>query len=291
MPKILLTGASGFIGKNYLSASHYQTKTETVSLQRTEIANIDFDHIQSIVHLAGIAHRMDQPEGQIYYDVNTNLTTTIAQRAKFAGVKQFIFVSTIKVFGDKEGFDIHYDTSSPCEPDDDYGKSKWQAEQQLQELQDDTFSVAIIRPSLVYGAGVKGNLEKLMNLAQKGYKLPFGSIQNERSMVYVGNLIALIDTIIEKQASGVFIAGDAQALSTSQLIQNIQIAFGQNNHLFSLPMPLRKIIKSFKPELYKRLFCSLVVDNTTTNKQLDFQPPYKSEEGIREMVEAFKEKK
>jgi len=289
MAKMILTGSSGFIGRNYLTLSSNSPFTKIISLQKTQVKDINFGNINSIIHLAGIAHRMGQPSGQIYYDVNTKLTVDLATQAKESGVKQFIFVSTVKVFGDKKGFDIHYDMDSPCNPNDDYGKSKWQAEQQLQNLQDHNFQVAIIRPSLVYGAGVKGNLEKLMNLIRKGYRLPFGDIRNKRSMVYVGNLIAMIDSIIESQASGVFIAGDTEPISTSQLIQNIQFAFGQKNRLFSLPKPIRLVIKKIKPELYKRLFCSLVVDNTQTNQILNFIPPYKSEQGIAKMVKHFLE--
>lgn len=290
MPKnILVTGASGFIGRNYKSNATYKSNIVSVSLQNTKLEEIDLTNINSIVHLAGIAHRMNQPSGQIYYDINSTLTTNLALKAKKSGVKQFVFISTIKVYGDKEGFDINFEEDSLCLPNDDYGKSKREAEQSLLKLSDSKFKVAIVRPSLVYGAGVKGNLEKLMKLVSKKYKLPFGNINNKRSMVYVGNLIALIDTIIKQKAEGVFIAGDKQPISTSYLIQNIQKNFGQKKHLFSLPGLFRNLIKTLKPELYKRLFCSLVVDNSITNQKLNFIPPFDSEIGIREMVLAYQE--
>lgn len=285
----LITGASGFIGQNYFIHSKNKGISVNVSLQKKAVNQIDLNNTKSIVHLAGIAHRMGQPEGQIYYDVNTDLTIALAKRAKEQGVNQFIFISTIKVYGEKEGFDIRFNSQSPCEPNDDYGKSKWLAEQALQQLQDENFKVAIIRPSLVYGKGVKGNLEKLMGLISKGYKLPFGGIDNRRSMVYVGNLIAMIDTIVDQQASGIFIGTDQRPLSTSQLIQNIQTNLGQQNKLFTLSKPFRALIKLIKPELYKRLFCSLVVENTEAYSRLNFTPPFSSEYGIEEMVNHYKE--
>jgi len=286
---ILITGSSGFIGKNYFDHSENKSKSVSVSLQKKAIGQIDFSQTKTIVHLAGIAHRMNEPSGKIYYDVNTDLTFALAKHAKSKGVSQFIFVSTIKVFGEKKGFDITFNAQSPCEPHDDYGKSKYKAEQALAELQDKNFKIAIIRPSLVYGKGVKGNLEKLMGLITKGYKLPFGDIDNKRSMIYVGNLIAMIDTIIDQQAHGIFIGTDQRPMSTSQLIQNIQTNLGQQNKLFSLPKSFRILIKLLKPELYKRLFCSLVVENTKAYDNLNFIPPYSTSEGIEDMVNHYKE--
>ena len=189
--KILLTGASGFIG---LALSEYckdKIQLTPVSLRTVLPEDIDFSGQNSIFHLAGIAHQMTAIEDEIYFKVNHDLTIRLAQAAKRIGVNHFIFVSTIKVYGENIVRNI-LDETSDCLPEDAYGKSKRKAEIALQEMEDDNFKVAIVRPPLVYGPGVKGNLIKLLNLINKKLPLPFGGIDNKRSMVYLDNLIELL---------------------------------------------------------------------------------------------------
>jgi nucleoside-diphosphate-sugar epimerase len=284
---VLLTGSSGFIGQRYLSYNRKSYTIQTVSLQQTSIEAIDFANIKVIIHLAGIAHRMDQPSGQIYYDVNVEQTRQLAIKAQKGGVPHFIFASSVKVYGDELN-NTQLDETSPTAPEDDYGKSKLQAEQILRGLENEHFKVAIVRPPLVYGAGVKGNMLKIMALATKPYPLPLKGINNQRSMVFIDNLVALFNTITENQASGVFIAGDKKPLSTSQLFETISTTMGKKPHWFKVPHWGISLLKSIKPALVSRLFGSFVIDNTQTNKTLNFIPPHTAEEGIAQMVNWYK---
>jgi UDP-glucose 4-epimerase len=164
------------------------------------------------------------------------------------------------------------------------------AEEYLLSISSNTFKVAIVRPPLVYGPRVKGNMIKLLQLAEKNIILPLGNIGNKRSMVFIDNLVALINNIINKQASGIFIAGDARPISTDELVCLMRRFLHNNSRLVSIPAFLRTIIKKVKPALYVRLFGSFVVDNGGTNKLLNFTPPYSTEYGIGKMVHWYRSK-
>ncbi|HEY4786154.1 MAG TPA: NAD-dependent epimerase/dehydratase family protein, partial [Bacteroidales bacterium] len=181
-----------------------------------------------------------------------------------------------------------WNEDSKCCPMDPYGKSKYEAEKLLLSLQDEHFKVAIVRSPLVYGVGVKANMYNLVNLVNKFPVLPFGGISNVRSMVYVRNLVALLQHIIKTQASGIFIAGDREPLSTTQLVRLIAKVSHKRVVLFAVPGFMLSVAKRVKPSIVDRLFGSLELDNTSTNKRLNFAPPYSSEEGIHEMVNWYK---
>src|SRR5690606_17972327 len=142
----------------------------------------------------------------------------LAQRAREAGVRQFIYLSSTKVMGEEGGY---FDETTLPAPVDDYGKSKHEAEIALLALDSSTFAVSIIRPPLIYGPRVKGNVLRIMKLLTKSLPLPLGGIHNARSMVFILNLLALIERIIERRASGVFIAGDRTAISTTQMVRGL----------------------------------------------------------------------
>ena len=143
-----------------------------------------------------------------YEKVNVTQTLELAKKAKASGVKQFVFMSTVKVYGEETNVGLprsarndSYNENSLCRPEDEYGKSKLKAEQELLKLKDDNFKVSIVRTPIVYGYGVKANIKSLINLVHKVPVLPFGNIENKRSMVYIGNLCHLVDTIIEQNQS------------------------------------------------------------------------------------------
>ena len=290
MPKsVLVTGASGFVGQRYLVYNADKYLVKTVSLQNTQAVSVDFTGIETIVHLAGIAHQMQRAESQIYFEVNYLLTKRFAEAAKRQGVKHFIFISTVKVYGD-EPASGYLDLSSPTVPNDPYGESKLKAEQALQVLADENFTISIIRPPLIYGPGVKGNLIRLLQLAQKKIPLPFKDIPNQRSMVFLDNLIELINTVTDKKAAGIFIPGDQKPFSTSDLLAMIYQAMNRQPLWFKMPDLGIYLLKITKPELVKRLFGSFVIDNTETNQKLGFRPPFDSKEGIQQMVDWFMKK-
>jgi nucleoside-diphosphate-sugar epimerase len=281
--KILVTGANGFIGKRFIEYNKERFDITTLSVRDESYKIFDFTGFDSIVHLAGKAHDMDCKDDSEYFKVNVDITKTLATKAKAAGVKHFIYISSVKVYGKEDRGMIT--EKSECFPEDAYGKSKLQAEQFLQTIQDENFKVAIVRPPMVYGAGVKGNMDRLIHLCKKKYPLPFGNIGNLRTMVFVDNLVEVLNAIIDYKADGIFIPGDKKPISTDALILMIKQSLGEKNNLISIPKFLRKIIKTVKPELYKRLFGSFVIDTKATNGKLNFVPPYSTEFGIEKMVE------
>lgn len=284
MKTILVTGASGFVGQRFCVSSKDRYSIKTVSLQNVPVEDLDLAGVDVILHLAGIAHRMEKTEDSLYYEVNYELTKNLAQAAKQAGVGHFLFVSTIKVYGDD------YELLTPetkCIPNDAYGKSKLMAEEALKDLESDDFKVSIVRPPLIYGFGVKGNLLRLIELVEKKKYIPLGKINNQRSMVGIDNLIALLNRIIELKVAGTFLVQDSGAVSTSKLI--LQIAKEKENQivLVSIPKVLRGTLKLIAPQIFKRLFGSLVVDDSATRDVLNFKPPYSFEEGIRLMIKNY----
>ena len=290
MIKLLITGSSGFIGTNFKNRSSEFQITE-IDLLVQKIDEIDFSGIDSVLHLAALVHQMkDAPEEQ-YFLINCDLTYALAKKAKMQGVKHFVFMSSAKVFGESTTGLPAWDENSKCVPIDPYGKSKFEAEKLLLGLQDENFKVAIIRSPLVYGAGVKANMYNLVKLVNQFPVLPFSGINNNRSFVYVGNLVALLKHIIDKKAFGIYIAGDRESLSTTQLIKMIASASNKKLILFKLPGLLLHLAKIIRPSIVDRLFGSLELNNINTNYQLGFLPPFTIQEGINEMVTWYKKGK
>jgi nucleoside-diphosphate-sugar epimerase len=283
--KLLITGASGFVGKHLVPVFYQKYKVETVSLQKKTVGELALKDIEVIVHLAGKAHQMTKIDDEIYFQVNRDLTIQLAKKAKLEGVGQFVFISTVKVFGDNNTNTLN--ENSPCYPTDPYGQSKLEAEEGLKKLETEDFKITIIRPPLIYGKAVKGNLERLIGLIKKIPILPFGGIKNQRSMVYVNNLIALIDHIIQKQSSGIFIAGDKNTHSTTELVKLIDKYLNTNRMIIRIPLIILYFLKKVKPALISRLFASYIIDNNITNQRLKFVPPFSFEEGIKDMTEGF----
>ena len=284
--KIAVTGAGGFVGKRFMVYNQSRFELVPVSLREQSPTAVNLQGVTTLVHLAGKAHEMGTISDQVYFDINYELTRQLADRARQQGVRQFVYISSVKVYGDH----IHgvLNEQSPCIPTDAYGASKLKAEQYLQSINDPAFTIAIVRPPLVYGPEVKGNTIRLLQLADKNWPLPLGRCGNARSMVFVDNLIELINTIITRQAAGVFVAGDSAPLSTDELIMQMRKYLGNSKGLVSIPGIVRTVMKKLKPALYTRLFGSFVVSNQATNRQLDFFPPYTTAQGIEQMVHWYK---
>lgn len=278
---ILITGSNGFIG-SYFIDNHKKSHTiKTFSFMQQDIKSLDCKGIDTVLHLSALVHQMGGASEEEYQRVNVTQTLFLANTAKAANVRHFIFMSTVKVYGEEN--DSAYTETSPCFPQDDYGKSKLQAERELQKLQDENFIVSIIRTPIVYGYGVKANIKNLINLVQKVPIIPLGSIHNQRSIVYIGNLCHLIDTLIEKQPNGIFLASDDEPLSTTELVQKIAQANKRKRYLVKLPF-FAFLLKKLKPSLYQRLYGNLIVNNTQTKKQLNFHNPYSTSFGMTETL-------
>ena len=278
---ILLTGSTGFVGSYFKSHYSNEYRIDVFSFLNDDLDELDLMHTDTIVHLSALVHQMGGASEDVYKNVNITQTLALAQKAKQCGVKHFIFMSTVKVYGEET--DTVYREDTECNPQDAYGKSKLEAEKELQKLEDNMFKVSIIRTPIVYGEGVKANILNLIKLVKKVPILPFGNIQNRRSMVYIGNLSAIIDRIIKARKSGIFLAADDRVLSTTELVQ--LIAAAQHKRVFLLSVALFSLLlKRLNSSFYKRLYGSLEVDNTLTKKKLGFSNRYSVEEGIKRMI-------
>jgi nucleoside-diphosphate-sugar epimerase len=286
MTKVLIIGSNGFIGRHFMKFSRFKESGE-ISLLETEPENIDFTGYDVVLHLAAIVHQSRSiPEAE-YFRVNRDLCLRVAEAAKKAGVAQFVFMSTLKVYGDKSPVPDLRNELSECFPDDPYGKSKFAAEKGLKLLENEKFVVSIIRTPLVYGEGVKANMYSLIRLVDRFPVLPFAGINNKRNFTFVGNLIAYIDRIIEKRASGVYIAMDDKAQSTTELVNLIIKYLNKRVYLLRLPALVLRFSGIFIPEIQNRLFGSLEFENDKTRFELNFEPPYSTEEGIEKMVNYY----
>jgi UDP-glucose 4-epimerase len=173
-------------------------------------------------------------------------------------------------------------------PEDAYGKSKYEAEIALRKMETNFFKISIIRTPLVYGVGVKANMLSILRLVDRVSVLPLADVNNKRSFTSAENLVAFIDRIIERRASGIFIAMDEKPLSTTELVNLISKHLNRKIYLFKMPDFIVKMGKLLIPKIFDRLYGSFEMDNSKTLNALDFIPPLSTEEGIERMVSAYK---
>lgn len=220
MKKILITGHNSYIGNKFeewLSQWPNDYQITKISLRDGTWKNMNWSQFDSILHVAGIAHNSsDKNLEGLYFSVNRDLTEEVAFKAKIDGVKHFIFLSSIIVFGTKNS--CINGTAIP-NPDNFYGESKLQAEKRIEKLADSEFKVAIVRPPIVYGKASKGNYPRLSKLAQKTPIFP--NYENRRSMIHIDNLTQLIRLIIDNEEDGYFHPQNEEYVSTSKLVKTI----------------------------------------------------------------------
>ncbi len=255
MKNILITGAGSYIGmcfeKYIKNFSEYTV--ETLDMINPEWEKKDFSSFDVIYHVAGIAHRKETEENaHLYYDVNRDLTVKVAEKAKKEGVKHFVFLSSMSVYGIEEG--IITRETAPA-PKSNYGKSKIQAEEKLNELSDDSFSVAIMRPPMVYGDGCKGNYQMLVKFAKM---LPvFPDYKNKRSMIHVDNLSRFVKELIDTKAEGLFFPQDEEYVCTCEMVKEIGKGMGKNIKLLKIMNPAVSVFKKFTTQ-GKKAFGDLI---------------------------------
>lgn len=296
MPNILLTGGSGFLGTALLQHDSFKQalvigRTRTKYCQHFSFVNLDascvltdtLKDIDIVIHVAAKAHVLNEKSVnpiKDYREINTSATLNLAEQAARSGVKRFIFISTIKVLGNQTVGGHRFTSEDPLNPQDPYSISKAEAEMGLKKIMDQSdMEVVIIRPPLVYGQGVKGNFASLLKLASLSVPLPFGAIQNRRSLVSVENLVDLICTCLEhpKAKNKTFLVSDDYDMSTPELFRLVAKAGGYNSHIFWFPRSLFWIFLVLigKKAVYNRLFGSLEVDIEFTKSHLNWQPPHK----------------
>lgn len=310
----LVTGATGFIGRALCAkmlrqgwkvrGAFRQVKQDDPALDamewfRTGPIGPDTDWSQAlegvdvVVHLAARVHTPDEPTAgslEVFRTVNVLGTGRLARMARRAGVKRFIFLSSIKVNG--EGRELPYRESDPPDPRGAYGISKFEAERTLADIAGDTgLQTVVLRCPLVYGEGVKANFRSLIRLAGSGLPLPFNGVRNQRSFLYLGNLTdAIILCAVHPAAAGeIFMVCDGQDLSTPELIRMIARAMNRKPILFSLPCGVLSALSRFvgKQGDMDKFSRTLIVDSSRIRSKLGWKPPFTVEEGIRETIRHY----
>jgi len=269
------------VGSYFKDRYKEKYKINTFSFLNGNFQDLDLVNIDIIIHLSALVHQMDGASEEEYEKINVTQTIKLAKKAKDTRVNHFVFMSTVKVYGEETN--IPYIEHSACKPQDNYGKTKLKAEQELKKLGSDDFKISIIRTPIVYGYGVKANIKSLVKLISNISVSPFANIQNKRSMIYVGNLCHLIDEIIIQEKAGLFLACDDKPLSTTKLIELIADGLNKKVYLVNIPF-FESLLKLVKPSFHKRLYESLEVDNKHTKKVLSLENIYTIEEGVNLMI-------
>lgn len=247
------------------------------------------DDVETVIHCAARVHVMQEKENnplQLFRQVNVVGTLHLAEQAAAAGVKQFIFLSSVKVNGEETVHGSAFTEDCEPQPIDPYGISKLEAEQALFELGRKTgMSITIIRPPLVYGPGVGANFLSMLQWVRRGIPLPLGSIRNQRSFVYIENLISLITCCIHNPRANnqVFLVSDGCDMSTTELLKKSAASFCVSSRLLPCPSWFLILIAKIlgKKSVADRLCQSLQVDISKTNRILEWTPPYTVEQGLQ----------
>lgn len=317
--RILLTGGSGFVGAAVanviaalcpdlilpLRAPNETDIADFPGSERPKIADINgqakwdglLNGVDTVLHCAAATvgnAGSHLNRASALRAVNTDGTLNLASQAAAAGVKRFVFLSSIKVNGEETKIGRPFNADDIAKPLDDYGISKAEAEKGLLKISSDTgMEVVIIRPPLVYGPNVKGNFAKLGALVAKGVPLPLAMVKNQRSFVAIDNLVDLIITCINhpKAANQIFLASDGQDLSTPELLNGMAKAMGRDIKLFPLPLSLLSLGAAMigKKDEANRLLGSLHLDISKTRDVLGWSPLINAEEGLRRCFDASAE--
>lgn len=303
----LLTGSTGFVGQALLERlpnsvvlgrscpQNFKGKYIKRDISSAATYRECFVGINSVIHCAARVHMMNDiasdPLSE-FREINTLGTLNLAKQAASAGVKRFIFVSSIKVSGEGTELDNPYKSSDAAKPQDPYGISKFEAEEGLKKIAADTgIEVVIIRPTLVYGPGVKANFLSMMKWLYKGVPLPLGAIHNKRSFVALDNLVDLIITCIDhpKAANETLLVSDDRDVSTTELLRLLATALGKNPLLLPVPMSLIKFATKLlgKSDFANRLCGSLQVDISHTKNILSWKPPVSIETALKKTADSY----
>jgi nucleoside-diphosphate-sugar epimerase len=311
MDTVLVTGANGFIGRalcDVLAASGRRVRKAVrmpvPSLpDAVAVGDIGLDTdwrtalegVRGVVHLAARSHVLREtatdPLAE-YRKINVSGTERLARSAAAGGVRRLVFVSSVKVNGERTEERPFTEDGVP-RPEDAYGVSKWEAEQALSRIAAGTgLEVVVLRPPLVYGPGVKGNFLRLMNLVARGVPLPLGAVDNRRSFIYTGNLAGAIVKALDapKAAGRTYLVSDGEDVSTPDLVRGLAQALGVKPRLLSLPLAALGLAATLagKRAEFARLTGSLQVDSSRIRHELDWQPRYGLTQGLTETARWYR---
>lgn len=314
--KVLVTGASGFVASALLSRwapdPQYQIKA-ALRRKRSEIPHgvslVEIDDLgpktdwqaavagmDAVVHTAGRVHVMNEPASDPlgeFRRVNVEGTLNLACQAAAAGVRRFIYISSVKVNGEGDLSERPFTETDPPNPQDAYGLSKWEAEQALMKVSGETnLEVVILRFPLVYGPRMKGNMPRLFWLADRGLPLPFQRVRNRRSLLYVGNAVSAISKSLShpNAAGATFMVSDGEPVSTPELIRRIASVLNRPVRLIPFPTSVLRSAGRLirRSEEVNRLLDSLIVDSSKIGRILNWSPSYTLDQGLKETANWYK---
>lgn len=310
LERVLITGATGFVGTALCALLEQRGVAYRRALRAgagarpddIEVGDIGpgtqwraaLEGVSSIVHLAARTHVMRESAADpltVYREINVEGTRRLAEAAAAAGVRRFVFLSSIKVNGERTGL-LPFGEADEPRPEDAYGITKLEAEQVLKRIAAESdMGVTILRPPLVYGPGVKGNFLALMGAVRKGVPLPLGSVDNRRSLVYVGNLVSAIAACVnsDRAAGQTFLVSDGNDLSTPELIRRLATGLGTRARLYRFPTSLLRVAGTLlgRRAQVARLTDSLQVDSVRIRQMLGWTPPFTVEEGLADTARWF----
>ncbi len=277
MKKILITGANSYIGtsfEKYMQQYADEYQVDTIDMIDGSWRERDFSEYDVVYHVAGIAHsdngKISKEKEKLYYAVNTDLTIETAKKAKAEGVKQFIFMSSAIVYGNSAplGKEKIITKETPTSPANCYGDSKVQAENGILPLADDTFKVVILRPPMIYGKESKGNYPMLAKFAKKLPIFPY--VKNERSMLYIENLLEFVRLMVANDENGIFFPQNTEYANTSELVKMIGEVHGKKVRLIKGFTWMLKILGIFTG-LVNKAFGSLVYEQAISQYKENYQ--------------------
>ncbi len=292
--KAMVTGASGFVGQNLCAILEGGELDVVPAIRKPIDATTEWadqlSDVDVVIHLAARVHVMNSGEaGDLasFREINVEGTRNLAKQAAQSGVKRFVYLSSIKVNGERT-HQKPFSADQECGPEDAYAISKLEAEVTLREIEQETnMEVVIIRPPLVYGPGVKGNLATLVSMIKKGIPLPLGAVNNRRDLVSIYNLCDLIRVCcLHSEAAGkTFLVSDGESISTAELVRYLANGLGRKARLFFVPIQVLKLAARIfgKSVELEKLTCNLQIDISLTQQVLDWKPPFTVAESFRKM--------
>ncbi len=259
MKRVLITGKGSYIGtafKDYIGLWSDDYQVDTIDMIDGSWRKKNFAGYDSVFHVAGVAHiKETKKNADLYYKINRDIAYETALKAKFEGVRQFIYLSSMSVYGLETGV---ISKETPPKPNSNYGKSKLQAEKLIEQINDTSFRVVVVRPPMVYGEGCKGNYDKLKRLM---VKIPiFPEIHNQRSMIHISVLVGVIKRLIDEEMQGIFFPQDDEYVCTTELVSQMVNSCGKKIYTTRLFNPLIKLIKTLQFKSAIKMFGDLVYE-------------------------------
>ncbi|WP_427042655.1 NAD-dependent epimerase/dehydratase family protein (plasmid) [Fusobacterium sp. SB021] len=273
---ILIVGENSYIGnylEQYLNLCSKEYEIETVSSVNNNWKNLDFKNYDVLINVAAIVHN-PKAESKLYYKVNRDLVIDLVNKAKKEGVKQFIQMSTMNVFGLDDGI---IDEKTPFLPNNDYGKSKLEADNYLNKIKNEKFKVCIIRPPMVYGRGCKGNYRRLEKYIE--YIPIFPNLKNKKDFIFIENLTDFIKYAIDNKIDGIFYPRDPEPISTYEMVKSIALNKRKPMFLLGIFNPIIKLL-IFRINIIKTVFSDnyCIIENS-----IDWKPKFNISEAIKKI--------